>query len=309
MPRTPRTRQPKPPPTSSAVSGVTSSVRERLLIMDSKQAVNHAFWADDSAVARQVPGTLAYEGFRLRVRPLPIADYQVLLTGTDPLNAEPRDWLYIESKTWPDLHASVRDTGAERADTRIRHQLRGLQDLQDRGHQVAVLLVGQLTLAGGRTPAGKRETGIYVDVSGRRQKKSWSYHELEVTRQAIEHLGVMTAIAPNEDQTPHTLWLLSQLCQRTEHFPAKGLARLASVSPGLGQLATIFTAIDGIGPAIALSIAEHSHHFPGFMQLTQKELEGIPLVGKVHAARLYRAFHSERDVSVSADVADFDPET
>lgn len=300
------------PPTSSSKPPrrVTVLTRERLLIMDSKQAVNHAFWADDSAVARQVPGTLAYEGFRLRVRPLEIADYQILLSGTNPLTAEPRDWLYVESKTWPDLHASVRDTGAERADTRIRHQLEGLQRLQDQGHQVAVLLVGQVTLAGGRTPAGKRETGVYVDVNGRRQKKSWSYHELEVTRQAIEHLGVMTAIAPNEDQTPHTLWLLSELCHRTEHFPAKGLARLASVSPGLGQLATIFTAVEGIGPAIALSLAEHAHHFPGFMQLTQKELEKVPLVGKVHAARLYRAFHSERDVSVSvsADVGDFDPE-
>lgn len=272
-------------------------VKERLLYLDTKQAVHHPVWIEDSPAARHTPGTLAYEGFRIKSRAMPIGDYQILLNGTNPLDSAAGDWLYVESKTWPDLVASMRDSGADRVDTRLRHQLAGLQRLQDKGAQVAVLLVGQLTLTGGRAAVGKRATGVYVDVDGRRVKRNWSYHEVEVCRQAIEHLGIMTAIAPSNAQTPHTLWLLADVCSRDEHFPAKGLPRLANLSPGLGQLATIFTAVEGIGPSTALSIASTAGSFPAFMAMDLRALEQVPMVGKVNAARLWQVFHSERNVN------------
>lgn len=271
--------------------------KERTLVMDTKQAVNHAWWLEDTPAARGTPGSLAYEGFRIKSQAMTFGDYKIQLNGTNPFDHTPRDWLYVESKTWPDLYASLRDNGAERADTRLRHQLAGLLGLQARGHQVCVLLVGQITLVGGRATPGKRPTGVYVDTDGRRVRKNWSYHEVEVCRQAIEHLGIMTAIAPSESQTPHTLWLLADVCTRDEHFPPSGLPRLAALTPGLSQLATIFTAVEGIGPAIAISIGQAVGSFPAFMDLDQRALESIPMVGKVNATRLWQAFHSTRNVS------------
>ena len=273
-------------------------VRERTLWVDTKQMQNHPLWAED---IRQ-PGTPQYEGFRVLSTAMDIGDYRINLDGIDPWSTRR---LVVESKTWPDLHASARDNGAERFDTRLRHQLAGLLKMKQRGVQVAVLLIGQLTLAG-EAPNRKRTTGVYVDVNGRRERREWDYFELEGIRTAIEHLGVMTTISPSSKDVPHTLWRLAEICSREKHFEPVGLPMVASLSPGLSQLATIFTAVPGIGPTTATNIAQHVKSFTKFMAMTQKELEQVPGVGKVTAAQLYGVFHSERDVGMPP-MSELDP--
>lgn len=271
----------------------------RLLLVDSKQMGNHPLWIED---IRQ-PGTPQYEGFRVQAQALAIGDYHIFLDQV--AIPRPERMLVVESKTWPDLHASARDTAENRSDTRLRHQLRGLLAYKAKGVQVAVMLIGQLTLAGG-PPNRKRTTGVYVDIHGKRERREWDYFELEGIRTAIEHLGVMTTIAPTSNDVAHTLWRLSEICARTEHFGPVGLPTVATLSPGLSQLATVFTVIDGIGPATAISIATHVRSFPAFYAMSQKELEKVPGVGKVTAAQLWQAFHSEREVGVPA-LAELDP--
>lgn len=281
-----------------AGSSGTKRVRERTLFVDTKQMQNHPLWAED---IRQ-PGTPQYEGFRVVASSMDIGDYRINLDGTNPWTGRQ---LVVESKTWPDLHASARDTAAERYDTRLRHQLNGLLYMKEEGLQVAVMLIGQVTLAGG-APNKRRTTGVYVDINGKRERREWDYFELEGIRTAIEHLGVMTTISPSSRDVPHTLWRLAEICSRTEHFEPVGLPMVASLSPGLSQLATIFTAVPGIGSTTATRIAEHVKSFPKFMAMTQKELEQVPGVGKVTAAQMYSVFHSERDVGMPP-MSELDP--
>lgn len=273
---------------------------DRKVIVDSRETPHHLTWFDDSEMARELPGTFLHEGMVWTQEALEFGDFKIQLQGL-PLNRIP--WLLVESKTWPDLLASLRDNGNARQDSRIRHQLEGLLKLHGFGYHVAVMTVGILTPAGGKN----RGRGVYIQNKGKRQFKNWSYFELMGALTAIQHLGIMTLQAPSEAEVPHTLRIAAEVCERQEHFQSPGLPRLAALSPRLGALASTFTAVEGVGRQTALDLAMHFKTFPGFYEATEKELEKVQGVGKIMAQRLYAHFHGLEEAKLVPirDIVDY----
>jgi ERCC4-type nuclease len=251
--------------------------------IDTKEQRNHDIWFDDSALADSLPGTLAREGFSYSFAPRKYGDFRITS------RARPFDpALLVESKTWDDLHASLRDSGAGRADSRLRHQLAGLLDAQAKGDLAALLVVGTMTKAG-----GKQKAGVYVQNKGRRQHRRWSYYEMEQAVAAIQRLGILVYRAPSEHEVPASLRHLAELCARNEHFQPPGLPQLASLAPRLGFLATVLTAVPGMSKNRALPIAMKYKTFPAFFDIEVKELQEFEGIGKVLAQRVHDHFHGD----------------
>lgn len=271
------------------------ALKRRLCWIDTKEKNHHPYWFEDGPLAG--PGSFAYERLVARTRSQEIGDVWIEL--------EHMQWLIVELKTWGDFHASVRDSADGRHDSRLRHQLRGLLDMQSKGFKVAVMLVGTITPAGGKPAAGRRPTGVYVTTeSGRRSQRSkWSWFEVEQTRATVQHLGILTYQCPTSSEIPHALRLLAELVEREEVLEAPGLARVATLAPRHSFLVTALTAVDDVGIATATAIANRYKTFACFFREgTEEDLRQVPGIGKVLAARIYRAFHdyeSDSDIPVS----------
>lgn len=256
----------------------------RLMLVDTKERNHHDIWFETGDMAAAMPGTLTNAGFIHEFRSMDIGDYHILL-GSGFSNG---DWLVIESKTWLDLIASARDTGEGRVDSRLRHQLRGLLNMQAEGYQVAILIVGVVTKVGGRQPKG-----VYVSDKGRRKRVNrMTYAELEGIRAAIQRLGILTYQAPTEFEVPHSLELLANLCERDEHFEPPGLPAVAGLVSNMSFLATQLTGVHGIGNKLAIAIAVRYHTFTQFWDdATVEDLTEVPGIGKPTAQTIYTAFH------------------
>ena len=259
--------------------------KPRMMLIDTKERNNHDLWFEDGEQAESMPGTLINAGFVYEFRPMEIGDYQIL-TGGSWFSKE--NWLVLESKTWLDLLASARDTGEDRVDSRLRHQLRGLLEMQAEGYQVGILIVGIVTKVGGRQPKG-----VYInDKGGRRRSNQITYAELEGIRAAIQRLGILTYQAPTEFEVPHSLKLLANLCERNEHFEPPGLPIVAGLVPNMSFLATQLTGIDGIGNKLAIALSVRYHTFARFWEeATVEDLVEVPGIGKPTAQMIYTAFH------------------
>lgn len=282
----------------------------RLVYVDTKEATNHPDWFNDAPVMRAMPGTFIAENLKGKERALGFGDIQIDLEDSNPFN---RHFLVLELKTWPDLHASVRDTAEGRADSRIRHQLTGLLELQEAGHEVGVLVSGVVTKAGGATgrtkttKAPRRSTGVYVDVDGRRVLKSWSFFELEQIRFAIQRLGIPVYQSPSVTEIPHAIRLILEAVERKEHFPQPGLARRAVLGPRHSFLVTCLTAVPDVGVETALVIAAEYQTFELFYHTATVEgLVKLPGIGKLTAQKIYSAWHGA-DFDPKTEIKDFDP--
>ena len=106
------------------------------------------------------------------------------------------------------------------------------------------------------------------------------------------------------EEVPHAAALLAKTLSRDSHFKDSGLASVAHVSPRLAGLATILTAIDGVGSSLAVDIAERFRTFPRFYAASVEDLTEVKGVGKVMARRIVDHFHDDTDT-----ISDpFDPE-
>lgn len=272
--------------------------KSRLCWVDTKEKNHHPLWFEDGQMAKSMPGTFAYEGLKAQTRSQEFGDVWVELQGFN--------WLVVELKTWADFHASVRDSAEGRADTRLRHQLRGLLDLQARGYKTAVMLVGTLTPAGGKAPAGKRARGVYLVTDGGRRahRTNASWFEFEQTRATVQQLGILTYQAPSESEVPHALRLLAELVERQVVLEAPGLPRQSTLGPRHSFLVTILTAVQGLGVVDATAIANHFGSFAEFYNADQQALRQVRGIGKVMADRIWTEFHAggrdkETDPSLS----------
>jgi len=251
-----------------------------LALVDTKEANNHDLWFDDSRLAQSLPGTFAHEQINYQIKALDFGDIWVSLDSFR--------WLIIELKTWEDLHGSVRDTGAGRVDSRIRHQVEGLIAKRELGFEIAVMIVGIATLAGGRSNA----KGVYLQNKGRRVNKPWNYFELEQIRATLQRLGILVYQAPSEAQVPHAVRLIAELYDRKEVFPQPGLPRLTNVSPRHDFLVSVLTGVPGVGVATAQIIAHEFKTFARFYhEATVERLAQLPDIGKITAERIYAAWH------------------
>ncbi len=269
--------------------------KDRLILVDTKEATQHDLWFEDGDTARFIPGTLINEGLRFELRALMVGDFQLRLRDDGPTKMP---WLIVESKTWPDLVASVRDDGADREDSRLRHQVAGLLDLKKQGYQVAVMTVGVLT------PSGAKRAGVYIQNKGRRQFKKWDWFEVIATVTALQHLGIMWFPAPSEAQVPRALRITADLVERTEHFDPPGLAPIAWLTPKLSQLARTFTAVEGVGRTMAMELALNYLSFPDFSIANPDDLEETKGVGKIMAERIYSHFHNKEKAVVPQSLAE-----
>jgi ERCC4-type nuclease len=273
----------------------------RAIKIDTRESLNaHPLWFEDGPMAKQIEGTFAQQGFKHTRQKLDVGDFHIELRVKNPLRLCPL--LKVESKLWDDLVASLRDDGAGRADSRIRHQLDGLLDQRARGVQVALMVVGTMY------PAGGLRDGVMFSSStaGRRYNRPWNYWELHAALAAIQHLGIMVIFSPSEEAVPRTLRMAAEVAEREEHFAAPGLPKIASLSPKLGQLARTLTAVEGIGQVTAIDIARAYHgSFPEFFTAGVKELQEVKGVGKITAQRIHAHFHdiveeAEADESLAA---------
>ena len=271
--------------------------RQRLCWVDTKEKNHHPLWFEDGPLAKSMPGTFAYEGLRPQTRAQEFGDVWVELSGFN--------WLIVELKTWADFHASVRDTAEGRADTRLRHQLRGLLDLQARGFKTAVMLVGTLSPAGGKNPVGKRARGVYLatDTGRRAHRAGASWFEFESTRAAVQSLGILTYQAPSEPEVPHALRLLAELVEKQQVLEAPGLPAITTLGPRHSFLVTILTAVKGVGITDASAIAGHFGNFREFYEASKEDLREVRGIGKVMADRIWTEFHSfERDKALDSSL-------
>lgn len=275
---------------ASPSPGVRTQLARRHVLVDTRESGNGE-WYIDGDVGRAIPGTFAYEGMTFDRQYHEFGDFWVYLKEglpPPPGLSRPKDWLVIERKTWADFHSSVQDSGAGREDTRIRHQVRGLLKLQEQGYQTCVLIVGLLTPTGGKSVLAKGK-GVQLTLNGKRVSRNWSYESLEAARLAVEHVGILTAITPSDEDVPRAIRMVADVVSRAEHFKPKGVASLA---PGLPTLAMVFTAVPDVGEITALNIAKTVQTFEAFWRMDAKELTKIPGVGKVTAERLWATFHS-----------------
>ena len=269
----------------------------RLAYVDDREARQHQFWVTDEPL---LPGTLAHEGFTVETGRKDYGDIWIQLTaeaGSNPFDM--RRWLVVETKTWDDLHQTLRDSGEGRDQSRVRHQLEGLIALRQRGLQVCVMTIGVMTPAGGKN----RGKGVYVQNKGARQFRNWSWYELEQALAAFQRLGIVVYHAPSEAEVPHSLRMLAELCERPGHFEDHGLAPVAHLSPRLGHLATALTSVVGVGRELALSIGDRYGTFAQFYHRGDvSDLQQIPGVGKVLAQRIHAAFHDmDSDPEMTVD--------
>lgn len=259
----------------------------RQVVVDTKEANNHDLWFEDGALGKSMPGTFAFEGMQARKEAKEFGDVWIDLSGGGTRG------LVVELKSWEDLHASVRDSGSGRADSRIRHQLAGLLALQAQGHPVAIMAVGVVTPAGGKGAHGK---GVYVQNKGRRNRKPWSFFELEQIRFQIQRLGIPMYQAPSEMEVPHALRLMAEACEREVAFPQPGLPRVAALSPRLSFLATVMTAVPGISTVTGLAISNRYKTFTRFMaEGSVEDLIQIDGIGKLTAQKIRAAWHGMQE--------------
>lgn len=257
------------------------------VIIDSKEAKNHPLWTEDSLELTDHPGTFLKEGYIPEIAALPAGDLRLQL--------EDGRWLVIELKTIPDFISTLRDTGAGRDQSRIRHQASGLLALKSMGQIPAVMIIGQYRIEGAKIKYGE----------GRRSRSySARWTEIETAITALQHLGIYVMRCATMEEVPHAAHLLARTLERPDHFKDDGLALVAHVSPRLGRLATILTSVDGVGSNLAVPIAERFRTFPAFYAATESDLLEIKGLGKVLARRILDQFHSEVDVPSDP----FDPE-
>lgn len=265
----------------------------RIAYVDTKEKNHHDLWFMDGDQARHIPGTFAHEGLIPRARSQEFGDVWVQLPGLGPFS-----WLAVELKTWADFHASLRDDGAGRTDSRLRHQLAGLLSLQDRGFRVALMLVGTVSPAGGRVPAGQRARGLYLSTGGTRRvhRPNASWFELESARATVQSLGILTYQSPTSQEIPHALRLLAELVERQVVLEAPGLPRLTTLGPRHSFLVTQLTGILGVGVADASAIADEFGTFQAFYEADVAALVRVRGIGKLTAMKIHAAFHGyERD--------------
>lgn len=275
-----------------------SPLTNRLVLIDSKEIGNHDIWLDDSPNAQFLPGTFLHEGMRYEKRALTYGDFQIeLKEGAYSL----QPWLVVESKTWGDLRSSLNEGATDRDDTRLRHQVHGLLGLKSQGFQVAVMVVGIMT------PAGGKKSGVYIQNKGHRTHRSWDWFALNNILLALQHLGIMTFVSPTEHQVPRTLSLAAALLERPEHFAPEGLAPFAYLTPRLGQLARTFTAVEGVGRTLAMTLATSFGSFPDFYAASSAGLQDIEGIGPVMADRIYDHFHDPLKEAVQKILSKGDP--
>ena len=277
-------------------------MRNWKLVIDSKEAINHSFWYEDGPIAKSLPGTFAYEDIRYEKHALPFGDF-ALIWDRGPLDGHR---LLIESKTYDDLVASMRDNGAGRADTRIRHQLRGLLEATEDPRLMTsalIFTVGVVTLPGTR---GGKNTGVMVSNKGRRVRRSYSWFEIESALLAIHRLGIPRYTCPNEEQVPHALAKIGELYERRQHFEDPGLARVSTLGEKLSFLATLLTATPGVGPTAAKDIARKFITFNEFYEATPTDIATVKGVGKLTAERIWSAFHNQVGPDMSTGDSDLD---
>lgn len=287
---------------------MTKAKQFRLVVDARQQQTDPAGWYED---AMDIPGTFAGEGFEVEVDnavQFPFGDFFIQRRYSaelaERIDAKWDTFVVVESKTWDDLIHSVRDNGAGRVDGRLRHQLAGLLELRDDGLIPVVMIVGTRTEVGGVGGRGKR--GLNVTIKGKRVKRSYTWHETEAVKAAINRIGVLTYEAPTMNDVPHTLAKIAALVAHDEHFQDQGLAPVARMGERLSFLATVLTAVEGIGAGTASIIADRYKTFARFMdEGTEQDLVQVHDVGKVTAAKVYRAFHGyDVDVVVSVRVSE-----
>lgn len=261
---------------------------QRTCYVDTKEKNHHVLWFMDGDQAQHIPGTFAHERLVPRTRSQEFGDVWVQLPGIGPFS-----WLVVELKTWADFHASLRDTAEGRADSRLRHQLRGLLSLQAKGFRTAVMLIGTINPAGGKTPAGKYARGVYLATGDgrRRHRQAASWFEFEQARATVQQLGILTYQCPTMAEVPHALRLLAELVERTEVLEAPGLPRLATLGPRHSFLVTQLTGIEGIGIVDASAIASKFGNFPAFYAASVEALTEVRGIGKSTARKIHAAFH------------------
>lgn len=273
-------------------------LRRRRVYVDDREAANHPMWMVDGPQAVNMPGSFAREGFVPIVARSDVGDFWVNLDVSRSGNPfEMPTQLVIESKTPDDLVNSLRDDGTSRDDSRIRHQLGGLLRKQAEGkaknHIIipVVMTVGTISLPGVK---GGKNTGVMVEANGRRVRRKFSYYEVESAVAAVQRLGILHYRAPSSSHVPEALRHLAEVCEHSVHFEDPGLARVALLGPRLSMLATVLTAVEGIGPTTARMIATRYGTFQQFYEHgIVSDLVKVEGVGKLTASRLYDAFHSE----------------
>lgn len=233
------------------------------MIIDDREAKQHPLWLEDSPY---LPGTLRYEGFEPVVQRLQYGDFLM-------------DNILVEHKTWPDFVASFRDRAENRADSRIREQLSGL--LEHSGPSV-LLLTGELLHRGSK---------VTTRIGRSQRTQSWGWFEPVSAMLAVQHLGVYIYLSPNFDEVPHSLRLILHTLSQSQHFGPPGLARVSGLSPRLDNLATVLTAVPGVGAETAKSLAAEFESFKEFYGQEEEGLRKAEGVGKVMAGRIYGFFH------------------
>jgi ERCC4-type nuclease len=270
-------------------------------IIDDREALNHPLWLDDSNLAGTIPGTFVKEGYTPSSQRLTAGDLKIEI----PKNEESSGgWVVFELKSWLDFISTLRDKGADRDDTRIRHQVAGLLALRDLGAEVVVLVVGDYVenkTGGGviiTTPEGKR-----------RKVKSVTPGELEGALLALQRLGITHLRVNDFVQLPRAVRIAAGIMGRSHHFGDPGLARVSSLSPRLSELATLLTAIAGIGPHQALALARYFGTFSALSGASRSALEGVAGIGPSRAGRVFDFFQGDlaHDDPFDPDYDPFNP--
>lgn len=254
------------------------------VLVDSREATNHPFWFEDGELAGHIPGTFKYEGLE--------PDSQFLNFGDIIVPLPDFRSLIIELKTWDDLHAAVRDDGVGREDGRLRHQVRGMIERRKLGDIVVFMLVGTINVKGAVKGTRDKKPAVYVQNTGRRVQRPWSWFELEQTRCILQALGLLTYQIPTSNEIPHAVRLLIDMAVKGEVLQPVGLPQIVGLAPKLNFLTAVLTAVPDIGIVTATAIARRYRTFDLFWaKATIEDLQKVPGIGKTTAERIWSAWH------------------